>query len=302
MSSLSIKWRKMTEAWKIFRANRKGMIGLLLMCAFVVMAVAAPYIATEDPHSVITDNPSKAPPSLEHYLGTDHIGRDIFSMLVYGSRVSLIVGFAAAGVAIFTGTTIGLFAGYFGGLVEEVLMRATDFFLVLPDLALMLVLTTIFIELRILLQGLGRLGPVIIVVIVIGVVGWPTTARIVRAQVLSVKERGFVERAVAIGSSSRHIIVKHIFPNVFPLIFANALLSISIAIFMETYLAFLGLTEGGLISWGMMIERAWERGAVTQEMWWYVLPPGICIVLIVLAFSLLGYAFEEILNPKLRKI
>lgn len=301
-SSFSVTKKRLAGTWRIFRQNRKGMIGLFLMCAFVVMAVAAPYIATEDPYTVVTHNPPYAPPSLEHFLGTDEIGRDIFSMLVYGSRVSLIVGIAAAGVAIFLGTIIGLVAGYLGGFVEKGLMVATDFFLVIPELAFMIVLTTILIELRVFLEWLGPLGPVVTVIIVIGIVGWPTTARIVRAQTLSLKERTFVERAKAIGSSNTHIVIRHIFPNVFPLIFANALLNISNAIFMETFLSFLGLTAGGLISWGTMIERAWGSLAITRKMWWYVLPPGICIILIVLAFSLLGYAFEEILNPKLRKV
>jgi len=287
--------------WKIFKDSRKGMIGLLLILSFVVVAIGAPYFAPENPYSVIVDNPPNAPPSLQHYLGTDGIGRDVFSMLVYGARVSLLVGIVAAIIAMLVGTSIGLIAGYFGKFAEEGLMRATDFFLVLPELVLMIILVSILVEMKALSQ-FGLWGPTLVVIIVIGLVSWPPTARVVRAQVLSVKKRMFVERAKAIGCSTRRIITRHVFPNVFPLIFAEALLNISNAIWAESYLAFLGLTAGGSMSWGMMIEDAWESLAVTKGIWWYVIPPGVCIVLLVLAFSLVGYALEEILNPKLRKI
>jgi len=266
----------------------------------LTIAVFAPYIAPEDPFSVITKNPSYSKPSLKNYLGTDEIGRDLFSMLVYGTRISLIVGFAAALVTISIGTLVGLTAGYISGIIDVVLMRATDFFLVLPGLAFMLVLSTILIDLKV-LSTLGYWGPIFILILVIGITSWPRTARIVRSKVLSEKEKVFVERARAIGSSNLHIIRKHIFPAVFPLIFAESMLNVSLAIFMESYLSFLGLT-GEFISWGMMLKNAWKSLAITRGMWWYVFPPGVCIVLLVLAFSLIGYAFEEILNPKLVKI
>jgi len=300
-SFFTAAWKSLEENLKIFTKNRKGAFGFFIICFFVTTAVAAPYIATENPYTIITYNPTFAPPSSEHYLGTDEIGRDVFSMLVYGSRPSLIVGIAASLLTIFLGTIVGLVAGYFGGTAGFFLMRLADLFLVIPDLLLMLVLTTILIDLKV-LSTMGSWGPLFIIIIVIGIVSWPRTARVVRSQVLSLKERAFVERAKAIGSSDVHIIVKHVFPNVFPLVFANAMLSISYAIFMESYLSFLGLTTGSFISWGMMLKNAWDSAAVLRRAWWYILPPGICIVLVVLAFSLLGYAFEEIFNPKLRKV
>jgi len=299
-SSLTVSQNKFVKNWKIFRSNRKGVFGLFVICIFLVMSIFAPYIAPEDPFTVITMNPSYSKPSLEHFLGTDEIGRDIFSMLVFGARISMIVGFAAAFVTILIGTVVGLVAGYVGGVVEVVLMRTTDFFLVLPGLAFMLVLSTILIDLKV-LSRLGYWGPISILIIVIGITSWPRTARIVRSQVLSVKEKVFVERAKAIGSSNIHIIRSHIFPSVFPLIFAESMLSVSLAIFMESYLSFLGLT-GEFISWGMILKNAWKSLAITRGLWWYVFPPGICIILLVLSFSLMGYAFEEILNPKLKKV
>jgi len=300
-SSFFSSLRNLTKNYMIFIKNKKALLGFSIICFFVIIAVFAPYIATENPYSVITQSPPFAPPNSKHFLGTDEIGRDVFSMLVYGSRASLIVGIVASLVTIILGASLGLIAGYFGKIVDFILMRLADLFLVIPDLLLMLVLTTILVDLKI-LATMGEWGPLITVIIVIGIVSWPRTARVVRAQVLSVKERAFVERARTIGSSDFHIILKHIFPNVFPLVFANAMLSISYAIFMESYLSFLGLTSGTFISWGMMLKNAWDSVAVTRQAWWYILPPGICIVLVVLAFSLFGYALEEVLNPKLRKV
>jgi len=170
-----------------------------------------------------------------------------------------------------------------------VLMRFTDYFLVLPWFPLMVVLMTV----------LG--AEFVYVIIVIGVTSWPSTARIVRSQVLTVKERSFIERARAIGAGDMYIMRKHVFPNVLPLVFANTVLLISLAIFSEAFLDFFGLGDPDVISWGTMLEAAYNYGAFDSGAWWWVLPPSLSIILCVLAFSLVGYALDDIFNPRLRK-
>lgn len=199
------------------------------------------------------------------------------------------MGFVATAISIVLGVTIGLFAGYLGKLTDEILMRFTDYFLVLPWFPLMIVLMTV----------LG--AEFVYVIIVIGITSWPSTARIVRSQVLTVKERSFIERARAIGAGDMYIMRKHVFPNVLPLVFANTVLLISLAIFSEAFLDFFGLGDPDVISWGTMLEAAYSYGAFDSGAWWWVLPPSLSIILCVLAFSLVGYALDDIFNPRLRK-
>jgi len=300
--------KNLKKTWKIFRANRLGFAGFIILIAFVVMAVFAPLLATvpqptELAHrepSHLSDTPplqNPLPPSFKpssytgftHPLGTDHIGQDVYSLTLYGSRASLEVGLIATFISVLLGATIGLMAGYFGRITDEVLMRTTDFFLVLPWFPLMIVMMAI----------LGQ--KFIWVVIVIGLTSWPSTARIVRSQVLTIKERQFIVRAKAVGASDVHIIQKHIMPNVLPLIFANTVLLIAIAIFSEAFLDFFGLGDSSVISWGAMLESAYESAAFSQGAWWWIGFPGAAIVIMVLSFSLVGYAIDDVLNPKLRK-
>ncbi|UCE92160.1 MAG: ABC transporter permease subunit [Methanobacteriota archaeon] len=306
IEKLHLQLKNSKKVWSIFRANRIGMTGFIALWIFVVIALAAPWLSTvRDPN--VSDNfepnvhadewVNPLPPSMTpspytdqlHPLGTDHKGGDIWSLTMYGARASLIVGLVAAGISAVMGALIGLAAGYFSRMADEVLMRATDFFLVLPWFPLMIVMMAI----------LGR--DFIWIIVVIGITSWPSTARIVRAQVLTVKERQFIERARAIGAGDSHIIVKHIMPNVMPLIFANTVLLISLAIFSEAFLDFFGLGDPDVISWGAMLEGAYHFGAFYQGAWWYILPPGLCILGMVLSFSLVGYALDDILNPKLRR-
>ena len=311
LEKLNLHLKNFRKTWRIFRANRIGMTGFTVLWLFVAIAIFAPWLATvKHPNqldsfepNIIQDDPSMEewvnplPPSMTpspytgllHPLGTDHNGKDIWSMTLYGTRASLFVGLVATAISALLGALIGLAAGYFGRLADEMLMRATDFFLVLPWFPLMIVMMAI----------LGR--EFIWIIVVIGLTSWPSTARIVRAQVLSVKKRQFIERARAIGADDSHIIMKHIMPNVMPLIFANTVLLISLAIFSEAFLDFFGLGDPTVISWGTMLEGAYQFGAFYKGAWWYILPPGLCILAMVLSFSLVGYALDDVLNPKLRR-
>lgn len=280
------------RVWRDFRKSAGGMFGLVVLIIFAVMAVAAPLLATyENPNDVTWArvNPANHPPSLKFFFGTDASGRDIYSLTVWGSRASLIVGFVASVISIVLGTSIGLVAGFFGRVSDEVLMRFTDFFLVIPWFPLMIVFS--------MLLGKSFLN----VIIVIGITSWPSTARIVRSQVLSVKEKAFIERARAVGSGSTRIISRHILPNVFPLIFANTVLLVANSIFSESFLDFFGFGDTRVVSWGTMLENSYEAGAFAGSTWWWIFFPGVSIVLLIMAFYLIGDALDDVLNPKLRR-
>jgi peptide/nickel transport system permease protein len=284
---------KTTQTNEVLRQlirNPVGLIGLIMLLSIVGMAVFAPQLAPYDPYKAVRARIDTIymPPSAEHPLGTDDAGKDVLSQFIYGARVSLIVGFTAALITVTIGGTIGLVAGYYGGRVAAVLMRITDTFLVIPDLPLYIVLVAL-------------LGPSLWnIILAIAVIGWTGTARVVYSQTISVKERMFVTRARAIGASDIHIIIKHIFPMVLPLILSQNALAISLAILSESGLAFLGLGDPTLISWGTMLNFAFSRGAVSLDAWWALYPPGIGIVWVVLSWTLLGYVIEEIINPRLR--
>ena len=306
IEKLRLGGKNFKTTWKIFKANRLGFGGFMMILVFVVMALFAPWLSTvKDPLDNSSLEPTQPeydwynplPPEFSpseytgfvHPFGTDNLGRDVWSMTMYGARASLIVGLAATAISALLGAAIGLSAGYFGRLADEVLMRATDFFLVLPWFPLMIVMMAI----------LGR--DFIWIIVVIGLTSWPSTARIVRAQVLTVKERQFIERAKAIGAGDAHIISKHIMPNVMPLIFANTVLLISLAIFSEAFLSFFGLGDTDIVSWGNMLEGAYNFGAFYGGSWWWYIPPSVAILAMVLSFSLIGYALDDVLNPKLRR-
>lgn len=301
VEKLALSYRQVIAVLRVLRRNRTGMTGIIILLAFIVMGVTGPAIGwflfpLDDPNDVLASSDPTAilkPPSGDHPLGTDERGIDVLSDLVYGTRNSLIVGFSAALITMVFGTLVGLVAGYYGRASDEALMRTTDMVLALPWIPLAVILATFLPP-----EGEPRLWKVIFV---IGITIWPVTARIVRAQVRSLKERGFVERARAIGAGSRHTLSRHILPNVFPLVFANMILSVSVAILSEAFLAFFGLQNPETITWGLMLYRAQFFGGFTSRAFWYILPPGLSIAFVVLGFSLLSYALDEILNPRLRR-
>lgn len=275
--------------WRSFIHNRTALLGMGMLLVAVLVALFAPWLAPYNPEEAVrvTIDNIYAPPSSQHLLGTDDAAKDVLSNLIYGSRVSLIVGFFASFISLFIGGLVGIVAGFYGGRVENVLMRLTDILLVIPDLPLMIVL----------IAFLGRsLG---VLILVIGVLGWTGTARVVRSQTLSVKERKFVQRARAIGAGNGYIIRRHIFPLVFPLMVVNAVLVISAAILNESTLSFLGLGDPTRLSWGQMLNFAFSRGGMSAKAWWSLVPPGLAIIWVVLGLTLLGNGLERIFNPRL---
>ncbi|MFN8447603.1 MAG: ABC transporter permease [Anaerolineae bacterium] len=272
-----------------FFRRRMAVLGTVMLAVVVLAAIFAPLVAPYDPYARVQVQPEDilAPPSVAHILGTDDAGKDVFSQLIYGARVSLLVGFTASFMTMVIGTTVGLVAGYFGGKVDNILMRIVDFLLVIPDLPLALVIIAVW----------GRGLPKII--FVIAVLGWTYTARLVRSQTLTIKERQYITRAKAVGASNRRIIVRHILPQVMPIIVAQSVLDISASILAESSLSFLGLGDPTLVSWGNMLNFAFER-AISRQAWWFLLPPGFAILWVSLAVILIGTVIEEIVNPRIK--
>ncbi|MFI5421617.1 MAG: ABC transporter permease [Nitrososphaerales archaeon] len=232
-------------------------------------------------------------------LGTDELGRDVWSQFVYGAQVSLGVGLFAAIIAVVIGTVVGLVAGFAGGIVDEVLMRTNDFLLILPFLPLILVVLEI-----ISVSGVGKsINTEVLILLFIGLLGWNGIARIIRSQVLTVKQRQFVEASKALGSKDRHIIWKHILPNVMGLVYANTAITVPSAILTEAALTFLGFGDPSTISWGTMLSNAQPAFTSTLHsfVWWWFFPPGIAIALLSMSFIFVGFSLDAILNPRLRQ-
>ena len=295
MTSLAMQRRRATarRAWKQFRGSRQGMIGLVILSVFVVLALAAPLLADISELNPVlarrAGNPQWGSPGEFPPLGTDYIRRSVWAQFVWGSRVSLFVGLAATVLTILIGSIVGIVSGFVGGKLDAILMRLTEWFLVIPFLPLAIVLASV----------LGR--SVWNIIFVIGITSWPSTARLVRAQVLTVKQRLFVDRARSLGAGGGHIVLHHILPNVSGLILANATLAVPISILTETTLSFLGLGDLSTASWGKTLEEAFNNGAMVRNAWWYFLPAGLGILIVVMAFTLIGRTLEEIANPRLSR-
>lgn len=280
---------RFTEVLREIGSHPSAVIGAVLLLVIIALALLAPVIMPIDRLDVtkVTADANESP-SGGHWLGTDPSGRDVLGLLLWGSRASLLVGFSATAIAMIIGTVFGMAAGHFTGFSRAVVLRIIDFFLVVPSLVLAIVLSTV------LSRGLTT------IIIAIGVTCWAQTARVVRAQTLTIETRPYIERSRALGAGDVHIIGKHVFPAVLPLVMANTTLTVGSAIILESTLAFLGLGDPTTFSWGTMLKTALDTGAATAGYWWFVLSPGIAIVVVVLCFTLVGRALEAVLNPTLR--
>ncbi|CAL9406005.1 ABC transporter permease [Streptomyces sp. enrichment culture] len=274
--------------WRQYRTHRAGVAGLAALLLAGLLALAAPLLVGSDVDQV-TDAPGEAleGPSAAFPFGTDRFGRNLLGLVIQGARVSLLVGLLAAVLSVAIGTLIGVTAGHFRGWYATVMMRVTDWFLVMPTLVLAIALASVMPR------------SLVTIVVAIGVTTWPTTARLVRAQTLAVETRPYIERARALGGGHWHVMSRHVLPNVMPLVLAQTTLIISTAILAEATLAFLGLGDPTVVSWGGLLQDAREAGAVSSGHWWYLVPPGLAIASVALAFTLCGRAVESVLNPRL---
>ncbi|MFO8090404.1 MAG: ABC transporter permease [Desulfatiglandaceae bacterium] len=284
-------WRSAASQFAIFRQDKLGMAGLVILLFFIALAVFAPYIAPHDPMETLM-NPDGTmarmqPPSLDFPFGTDRMGRDILSQVIIGSRVAVGVGVLCAIMVVIIGTNVGLIAGYFGGKVDDILMRITDIVYGIPFLPFAVILVAL-------------LDPSIFnIILAIVLITWRSTARVVRAQVLTIKERAFIEAAKVSGAGNFRIIYRHIMPNVLPLSFVYGALSMGWAILTEASVSFLGYGDPLLMSWGKIIFMCYVAQAIMVA-WWWVLAPGLAIILLVLSGFFIGRAYEEVVNPRLR--
>ena len=276
---------------EVFSGDRLGQIGLLILLVFLALGLFGPWLAPHDPTDIHRADDGSAlrldSPSASHPFGTTNMGRDVFSQVIVGARVSLIVGFAAAFISVSIGLNVGLISGYYGGWIDDVLMRITDIAYGLPFLPFVIVLVFL-------------LGPSIwSIIIVIALLLWRSTARVVRSQVLSHKERPYIESAKSVGASSPRVMYLHLLPNVLPLAFLYGAFSIAWAVIAEANVSFLGFGDPAMISWGQMLFEAYTADAI-RFAWWWVLPPGLSIMLLVMSAFFIGRTLEQVTNPELR--
>lgn len=267
--------------------------GLTIYLVFVLVALFADLIATHDPGQILFSANGRLarnlPPSSTFFLGTTHAGRDIFSQLVYGTRSALLVGVTAAAIVVTIGTLVGLVSGYFGGRIDAILMRLADIAIGLPFLPFVIVLAAF-------------LGPSVSNVIIgMALLLWPNTARVIRSQVLTVRERAYIEAARVTGSSTRRVLFVHVLPNILPLSFLYASIAVGWAILTEASISFLGFGSSDTVSWGHMLQEAYVSQALSRGQYNWFGPPGLCIVLVVVAGFFISRGYEELLFPRLRE-
>jgi peptide/nickel transport system permease protein len=276
----------------ILRRDRFALAGVIIYAVMIVVAILAPLIAPHDPHAVMQEDGiwlSNQPPSARFLLGTTNIGRDIFSQLIYGARPALLVGFSAAFIVVLLGTIVGLVSGYFGGWVDTLLMRLTDVAFGIPFLPFVIVLVAF-------------LGPSIWnVVLSMGLLLWRDTARVIRSQVLTVRERAFVQAARVSGAGAWRTIFVYVAPNILPLSLLYGSLAIGWAILTEASVSFLGFGDPQVVSWGFMLQDAYVSQALARGAYYWFVPPGLCIMFAVMAGFFIGRGYEELLFPRLRE-
>ena len=282
-----------------FVRRSDGIVGLAILVAFAVLAAFPELFVGKLETAVSASGARLAAPAAGHLLGTDELGRDMLNLTIHGARISMSIGLMATLITIVVGAVVGIVAGYTGGVLDTLLMRVTDVFLVLPTIVLAIILAPVVLDvIGSDAELFGIRATLLVIVVVIGLTSWATTARIIRSQVLSLKERMFVDRARVIGAGSGHIMRRHILPNVINLIVAQSVLTFATAVFTETTLAFIGLGDPFAPSWGEILNAAQNSGAPGLGAWWYIAPPATCVVLVVLAFTLVGNALDDILKPK----
>jgi peptide/nickel transport system permease protein len=264
--------------------NKLVIIGTVIISVFILLAVLAPLLAPYQPNAQNIEQKLESP-SWKHWMGTDEYGRDVFSRIIYGSRISISIGFVAVGISLLIGILLGAISGYFGGWVDQVIMRLVDVFLCIPTIYLILILVTL-------------LGPNIInVMIVIGVTSWPGLCRMVRAEFLSLKQRDYVSAAQAIGNSNKRIIFRHILPNALAPVYVTATFAIAGAILMESGLSFLGFgVQPPTATWGNILTAGKDY---IHSAWWLMFFPGVMITCTVLGYALLGDGLRDVLDPRL---
>jgi len=285
-------------AWRRFKKNKAALAGLIFIGVVVFMAVFSPILAHYPPRGLgslpgFYSGETRVPPSSKYWFGTDRVGHDVFSQVVYGAGSALYVGFGAAAIAMSLAIVVGLISGYYGGLVDNILMRITEIFLVIPFFLILLVFLQVVN--KIVPTGVGGLS---IVMIMIGVFSWAGNARYIRGEVLRVKNYEFIEAAKSLGASKTRIIFRHILPNVLHIIIVLTTLQIATAILVEAAVSFLGFGDPNAITWGQQLQKAQEA---VKEAWWEGVFPGFFISLLVLGFSLLGNGLRDALDPRLRE-
>jgi peptide/nickel transport system permease protein len=277
---------KFRAFWRPFMASRMGPLGLGILIIVAFAAIFAGVIAPDGPFKLGAER-LIGPGEDGHILGTDHLGRDIFAQIVYGARVSLVIGLVAASISLVVGVVLGSIAGYFGGWADILIGRVTDMFLIIPAFFLIIIVVATL--------GSG----ILYVMIVIGLTSWPTSARLMRAQALTLRERTFIQALRALGESGPRILFRHIIPNGIQPLIANATLDIAAAILIEAGLSFLGLGDPNKATWGRMI---FDGRTSILNAWWASIFPGLAIVITVLGFYLLGDGISYVLNPRSRKV
>jgi peptide/nickel transport system permease protein len=267
-----------------FFQHKLAVIGLVIITLFVLMAIFAPVIAPQDPLEVGYEFEAK--PSSEHLLGTDQVGRDVLSRLIYASRISLAVGLGAVSIYVVIGTILGAIAGYMGKWADMLIMRITDVFMSFPFLMVILVLVSV-------------MGPSLFnIILVLGILGWPPIARLVRGSVLSLKEMDYVKAGVALGYTAPKILLHHILPNALAPILVNATFGIASAIIMEASLSFLGMgVQPPTASWGNMLTEAQSLTVLAEQPWLWI-PPGLMIILAVISINFMGDGLRDAVDPK----
>jgi len=267
-----------------FFKHKFAVIGIIIFSLIVLVSLAAPLLAPYNPYEIHEE--FGASPSFEHILGTDLVGRDLLSRLIYACRVSLAVGIGAVSIYVVIGVTLGAVAGYFGKWVDMIIMRITDVFMSFPFLMVILVVVSI-------------MGPSLInIIVILGLLGWPGIARIVRGSVLSIKEADYIKASIALGYSSSRIIFRHILPNCLAPILVNATFGIASAIIMEASLSFLGMgVQPPTASWGNILKDAQSITVLTTQPWLWI-PPGLLILLAVLSINFIGDGLRDAMDPK----